>query len=626
MVSRKKKSVAQKKAKIGGLSWFFPTTDHGETHGFADSQLEYFQGDHEKFIARETIQNAVDARLDYDLPVSVVFEKLSMDVSDFPGHDEFLSRLNRCLDFVEGQKNAETFFKSAIGLLKGKKLPVLKISDFNTKGLSGGDEEKDGNWFRLVRAAGISSPKGVAGGSFGIGKGAPFAASSLRTVFYSSVNDKDQLVCQGKARLVSHENEDKDIRQGIGFYGINGYQAIRKNDLIPNIFKRDVRGTDIFVMGYTSVEAWQSKLIKSVLYNFWLAILNGDLEVIFRDKTDIVITKENLHEYLAEYEVNNARFFYESVKSPTQTFEEDLVHLGKVTLFVKKNDGYPGKIMMTRKPKMIVQEKSYRVLREPYAGIFICENDKGNALLRELEPPEHDKWDYARTASGPVAWREMDTFIKKSLKQMAESLTSEPEDIPGLDRYLPDTEDRDNLSPESGIALEETGTALEAESGREVGSQGEYEAAMTGFVSRAGIVTNKQIGTVKHVPPTGPGKGKRGRSTGREEGKDEGVRIKTSSISFRSFVQKTKSGIEYRIAMTCGDEDCEGAIRLVAVGDDGTYPVALESAVDVKTGKKYEIGESLIKGLEIKSGETAKLAVSLESKKKYMLGIETYEG
>lgn len=626
MPKPRRKISSRKKPEREKLCWFFPSTDHGENDGFSDSLLEYFQGDHEKYIARETIQNAVDARLDYNSPVSVVFECYSMPVADLPGHAEILDRLHRCLYFVKGQERAEEFFKLAIALLKGKEVPVLKISDFNTKGLTGGDDEIEGNWYRLVRAAGTSSPKGVAGGSFGIGKGAPIAASCLRTVFYSSINDKSELVCQGKARLVSHLDDKKDVRQGVGFYGVKGYQAIRDASLVPKTFSREDRGTDIFVIGYKSGTDWQQKLIKSVLHNFWLSILNGSLEVTVRDGSEILITKDNLKEILEEYDAEDARFYFEAITKPSQTFEQELKHLGKVSLFVRKEDSYPGRVMMARKPRMLVQEKGYRVLREPYAGVFLCEDDRGNALLRDLEPPAHDKWgDYGRAANGQAALRELDDFIKQSLRTMAESITSEPEDIPGLSNYLPDSDSRDYMPASSGDALEETGTSGSQESGREVGADKNSEGTDSESVIRKGIVTNKQQGPVKHTPPQGPGKGPHGRPTGTEGGDQIGVRINTSSISFRSFIQISKKGLEYHFAINA-KEDCEGAIRIVAVGDDGNYPAEIVSASDAESGKNYETADSMIKGLKMKSGETLKLAVRLSSGKKYALGIETYEG
>jgi len=625
IMKNKREKEQRKNPEQDMLRWDFSSTNHGEEDGFADPLLEYFQGDHEKFVARETIQNAVDARLDYEKPVQVVFERFEVPISSIPECRMLMDRMKRCIKFVTGQGKTERFFRFAISLLKGDKLPVLKISDFNTVGLSGSDDDRSGNWYRLVRIKGTSSPKGVAGGSFGIGKGAPIAASALRTVFYSSINDRGDAVFQGKARLMSHYNEEKDVRHGVGFYGIDGYRAVRDRNLIPDFFSRKDRGTDIFIMGYKSDSDWQPKLIRSVLHNFWLAILSGDLEVVVKDGGDKIISKDTLSKCLEEYDAEDAKFFFESVTNWTQRFEQELKYLGKTVLFVRKQDGYPSKIMMARKPKMLVQEKQYRVLREPYAGVLVCGEDRGNQLLGDLEPPSHDRWDKDRAPDGFAALRELDDFIKQSLKSMGEAITSEPQDIPGLDRYLPDSEDRDYIPQQGTGPIDPTEMFSQEETGREIGALKESSLAEIEKIIRKGIVTNKQTGKVKPMHPEGLGEGPHGRPTGLESGDKEGIRIKTSSISFRSFVQKANSSIEYHFIIT-GKEDCEGAIRLVAVGDDGNYPADLKSAVDTSSGKHYEIADSMIRGLSIKNGETTRIVVLLASKKKYALGIENYEG
>jgi hypothetical protein len=623
MAKKKSAKLKKKSAAQGELCWDFPSTNHGEEDGFADSLLEYFQGDHEKYIAREAIQNAVDARLDYDRPVQVVFEHLTIPVASIPGWEMLKGKMKACLEFVARQEKAEKFFEEAIETLKGAKIPVLKISDFNTNGLSGSDDDRAGNWYRLVRATGTSSPKGVAGGSFGIGKGAPIAASALRTVFYSSINDQGGAVFQGKARLVSHYNKAKDVRQGVGFYGIDGYKGVRNQKLIPPIFKRSERGTDIFIIGYKSTDDWKAKLIRSVLHNFWLTILHGDLEVIVKDGKEAKITKDNLPKYFEEYDAEDAKFFFAATTSWTQKFEQELKHLGKVVLFVKKQDGFPGKVMMARKPKMLVQERAYRVLREPYAGVFLAADDRGNQLLRDLEPPAHDNWDRNRATNGWAALKEIDEFIKASLKSMGDAVTSEPQDIPGLDKYLPDSEERDYL-PQQGEAFEPTELESFEESGREIGASKAGSAGVEA-VMRKSIVTKKVAGKVRPQPPGGPGKGKQGRPTGNGDGTEDGVRINTANISFRSFIPKSKDGFEYNIAIT-GREACEGAICLVAVGDDNSYAVDITSAKDLASKKEYEVSGPMIKGLAVESGKTIRLAVKLGSKKKYALGIENYEG
>ncbi len=624
MPKHHKKSAGGKKK----LEWYFPSTGHGENAGFADPLLEYFEGNHEKFIARETIQNAVDARESYEIPVSVTFERMTVPVSELPQNSELTDRLRRCVAFEKGRKKSEAFFTAAIDLLKSDELAVLKISDFNTKGLSGSDDDVSGNWYRLVRTIGTSDAKGAGGGSFGIGKGAPFAASALRTVFYSSVDRDGHAVFQGKARLVSHHDKTKDVRQGVGFYGISGYQAIRETGMIPDFFKRTETGTDIFIMGYTGEQEWETKLIESVLRNFWLAIHRGDLEVTIKNEaTEKIITAETLPQYLDDYEAENAKFYFDAVTSPSQEFRQELKHLGTVDLYVKKGEGFPKKVMMARKPKMVVQEKEYRVLREPFAAVFLCENDRGNTLLRDMEPPAHDDWNKDRVEkNGWAALQELEGFIKESLKGMNEAITSAPEDIPGLDRYLPESEERESLGKTDALPRDKTEKTGTEESGREVGSVQEPAPVTIDTVVRKGVVTSRQMGSVK--PGTSEGSGgssRKGVPTGGAPGDKKGVRIKTSNISFRSFVQKEKTGFVYHFILT-GRESCEGAIKIVAVGDDSNYTVQLHEATDAQTGKQYKIEESLITGLSIESGKSLRLAVTIPSKKKYALGIENYEG
>ena len=608
----------------GSASWIFPSTSHGEEDGFSDSQLEYFQGDHEKHVARETIQNAVDQRLDYGRPVSVVFERFAMPTAALPGHASLLDTMRRCREFVARQDKAERFFDSASSLLSAGRVPVLKISDFNTHGLSGSDTDKDGNWYQLVRAAGTSSPKGVAGGSFGIGKGAPIAASALRAVFYSSINETGEPVFQGKSRLVSHYDDDQDVRQGVGFYGIDGHRSIRDAVLIPDVFKRKERGTDIFVIGYMTEGDWLEKLIKPILYNFWLTIHHGDLEVTIKDGHETTISKATLMKDLAEHDCGNARFFFEAVTNPTKTFEEkDLQHFGNVSFFVRKQPDYPSEVMMVRKPRMLVRERPFRALREPYAGVLVCADDRGNDLLRELEPPAHDRWDKARHPDGEVALRELDQFIRSSLKSMTEAVSGELQDIPGLDRYLPDSEDRDSAFPGGPTATDPSELATADETGREVGAARELAEAEIDAVSRRAVVVTS---------PAGGGRRRKGEkklrpqplpSPGEEKG--EGKRIRTSDIRFRSFVQRGRDGIEYHFVIT-GREACDGDIRLVAVGDDGSYAADVASAVDADSRDAYKVSGPTIRGLTVGKGETVKLIVRLPSNKKYALGIEAYEG
>ena len=96
----------------------------------------------------------------------------------------------------------------------------MRISDFNTIGLTGSGEEINTNWTNLTKSSGASDKKGTAGGSYGIGKYAPFACSDFSTVFYSTYNIDEEVAYQGVSRLVTFKRkEDDETTQGIGYYG-----------------------------------------------------------------------------------------------------------------------------------------------------------------------------------------------------------------------------------------------------------------------------------------------------------------------------------------------------------------------------------------------------------------------
>ena len=59
---------------------------------------------------------------------------------------------------------------------------ILRISDFNTSGLLGSKEEINTDWTNLTKSSGASDKKGTAGGSYGIGKYAPFACSDFAQI------------------------------------------------------------------------------------------------------------------------------------------------------------------------------------------------------------------------------------------------------------------------------------------------------------------------------------------------------------------------------------------------------------------------------------------------------------
>lgn len=204
------------------LKWQFASTGGGIVDGVSNPELEYFEGDYNYYLAREVLQNALDARLDDNKPVRVEFKLESYTQSMFPKYDEFLTIWNQAKDYWPTNNiKCHNFLDEGLKCLSSNNIDVLKISDYNTLGLNGTDSDKKGSWFGLVKSVGSSNKNEGQGGSFGIGKGAPFAASYLRTCFYSTKNELAQNVYQGVTKLVSFSNEADDVKRGYGSYGLN---------------------------------------------------------------------------------------------------------------------------------------------------------------------------------------------------------------------------------------------------------------------------------------------------------------------------------------------------------------------------------------------------------------------
>jgi hypothetical protein len=615
------------------MTWHFPALDHGESEGLNDPLLQYFGGDHSWYVAREVIQNSVDARADYNSPVTVRFTKFALPAKNLPGMKELRDRLKVCLQRAKSEKNerAEKHYKEALETAISEEIAILRASDFNTSGLTGQDGDKDGRWHRLVKAIGENQPAGVGGGSYGIGKGAPFVASKLRTVYYSTKNEAGEYIFQGKTRILSHTWQGKEHR-GIGFYGIKGYESVRSVAVIPSDFKRSDQGTDLNIIGYRAENGWMKGLAESVLENFWMAIHAGDLEVFISESDkEIDITKSTLLERLTEFSREKGLPYYRSVIAPTRTEKKQLPVLGVCSLYIKQDDGFPKDIVMMRKPKMAVEKWKFRkTLQDAYAGVFICEDDKGNMLLRGLEPPEHNKWNESLDKeNGKKIISEINEWIRGVLQEMAAQEGGDPEDIPELDKFLPFDEDSEKQMQSNKNRKQPSGDIQADESPIEVGAEREeIEDEIEEFVRRPSGMRNLASGGIGAGDNRGDGSGSDG-GTGTAGGdKPVIARVNTSSLKFRTiYAGSNNNDSEYCLVVE-PLADQEGAINIVAVGDDAAvYGVPILSARDWESDKKgYKIKGSFIEGLQLKKGKSIKIRLTIKSRSRYALGIENYEG
>lgn len=632
----KKKSVAKIKMK-----WHFPDLDNGEADGFNDPILQYFEGDYERYIAREAIQNSIDARIEYKEPVPalITFEYKDMPTNTIPGISELKERLSACLKRSQKNKDEKgaAFFNEALQIINSNTIPILRVSDFNTKGLEGGDEDESGSWYKLVRAVGENRMTGAGGGSFGIGKGAPIAASQVHTVYYSTLNTAGEFIFQGKTRLITHEFQGRKKR-GSGFFGIDGYKSVRKKNDIPKDFLRTETGTDVFVIAYKPEgQDWKAELIKSVLTNFWMAVHAGDLVVNFKDKdSNELIDQSSLEQMLLTHLPNDSYQYYLATINPTRKEEKSLPTLGNCELFLRQDPNLIDKrdVLLMRLPKMVVKRRPFRVMNDGFVGVMICNNSEGNKLLRDMEPPKHDEWDYTLAPDKIIAKRalyELFEWMKSILKELANSSKTDPEEIPELDRFLPLEDDGSG----AGLGFDDTKTwngFQSDESPKEVSvSYKETENEIENVVQRFNAMKRASgVGQLESWQQDGSGGGTGtggGQNSETSPTGDAISKINTDSIKFRSIAVKDKTGnVEYCLILN-PSTDQVGAINIIAVGDDSNYAVSISSAADWSDNTLFETKGSMIKNIKLFKGKTRKIRLRLTNERiRYALGIESYEG
>jgi hypothetical protein len=626
--------VASGTGSLSPLEWYFPSTDGGDDDGFNDSLRETFEGKHEHYVARECIQNSLDARADQTEPVTVVFERGSLATSNIPDRQTLIDTLEAARDFSVGQERAGDFYDKALELLSEPTLEVLRIGDYNTTGLDGQDNDSRGGWYRLVRTSGSNSAHGAGGGSFGIGKGAPFAASELHTVFYSTVNSTGGAAFQGKARLSSFVKES-DVRRGIGQLGIGaatrGVGSVRELSAIPSDFRRAEQGTDVFILAYKTPAAdWCDALLKSVIENFWAAIYFGDLEVNFVQQGQVEpilsVNKQNLRQTFDNTAgLELYRPYFDAVADRDRHFTGNLPEIGDVSLYVKKNPSFPRKVQMMRLAKMKVYDRPTSSLSDSYAGVFICESPEGNALLRRLEPPAHDKWDPNRLpAQGPRTMRRIGDWIRQQLKSMSSLANSEPEDIPELSQYLPENDSRQHQTGLTG-GVERTQDQQEIESGSE------SEMAHTDGTVTLMQPRKRELTPLK-PPSGGEGRGGKGGSGGdRSKGGSKAKRTRTQrngevaalldpeKLVFRSR-EVIRDGRRLYQATIHPDASQTGALSLIAIGEAGELGIDIQSAI-AEDGTKFSTDGPLILDVPLVENVPLRLLITLESKRRYALGV-----
>jgi hypothetical protein len=474
--------------------WVF-AAGGGDSEGFNDAALDTFQGHGVQSLVREIIQNSADARSNENEPTIVVFSIFCLLTSEAPEIAGLAPWLQRAWD-AEPLNDAEDdevamkrhdFYRDGLEALNEKTITVLAVHDFNTSGLTGPTsykaKEDHGPWWALVRSTGRNKKTHAgAGGSYGHGSKAPIAYSGVRTVFYYTEFEEDGSKVQrfqGKSILESmdHPHADDQFTSNTGFYGLceseHNPQPLTSGQ-IPAWVTEDRNkfhsgsGTSVLIPipQFESPEDFWNQARTAVVGNFSPAILDGEIVVeLGRESTAKSDSIRNLFSELDKESLDDdARDRLESAETVLfgSRHRDEWEGIGEVVYFYRKGDQLKTRrVGIARSLGMLITRKIERLGptaqyggTEPFDLFIWVRGDQGNQLLRSLENPEHNAFEFDRIKNSEKNQLAKSRFksLVKSIKDLAQNLfgiqIDEQLPLPDLDFLLADFSSDGDGSPD----------------------------------------------------------------------------------------------------------------------------------------------------------------------------------
>jgi len=395
--------------------WLFPHGKNLTRTGHNNSSIEAFLDNIGNSLTREVIQNSLDAKNDLnEEPVRMELKEFSFPTANIPGIEEIKNfALPRAKEMWQEYQETHEFLLGFEKVIQQDKIPILQISDYNTTGLN------SENFESLVEGNNFSTKNNVdSAGSKGIGKAAPFAASDLRMVFYSSNSVKNGVKSTGVLNFVSFPfdlRNKKDITQERGILKTTNDGYLQQQITFGQKERTaEEFGTDIFLIGLKQLGDWKERMIRAVLNNFLVSIFNKELEVIVYGE---LISADTLGKVFESVDAGNLRGaertefiatqnYYKVLTNPESIVvnlpdemveKYDFIHdTTDATLYLLDIEPSNRKILQTRKAGMKIYERGYIDSIINFTGIFQATGVQLNKFLKDLENANHDKWSVDR--------------------------------------------------------------------------------------------------------------------------------------------------------------------------------------------------------------------------------------
>ena len=614
---------------------------------FIDGSTEIFKSGKWAFLAREVIQNSLDAlRPDQEiLKMDIGIDDISTNC--IPDKESIIRHLKGTLAIPNLPERCMKFSKNAKNLLEDDIIRILKISDYNTTGVTG-SEKRNGDtnsaWNALIYDEGNSQKQSEnSTGSFGTGKNAPFALSGLNTVFYVTKDCNGYYACEGVAKLFTSYLDEKKIERKIYYAKRNddsSLEPLNYDDSINNMNKMFLRkevGSDVIIIGVDfDKEQTKKEIIQSVVENFFVIIYEGKLEItVF----EVPINKGTLWSVIEKYcdkpiEYTNSNIKYGYIKQYLSVYSgiydikdinENVNGAGNLRLMIAKGNDISGKwVAMFRSNGMKIFDNNIRTAQQNYSALFFPGDSDVDKFLRSIENPTHDFFDPEVRISDPTErdqaskrYNQIKNWIRNKIEEYTEIEISENDFLEGMEEYiqLDDSENESNVVNNPDIEIvkytnESNVTNPMVESDTKSGVSG-----ITNFKPK------KQESKTKN--------NYRGGSTTKPGDETKGY-IKDYHNKFKFAPKTTMNENVIKLALSLDDYDeSTFNIEIESIGEDNSvsdYIPKIVEAEDLENNKKLEVIDNKIMNIDISDTNIISIKFDKKFESKYKINVYKLRG
>ncbi|UAL08375.1 MAG: hypothetical protein KRP56_03790 [Candidatus Methanogranum gryphiswaldense] len=430
--------------------WKFPKTNSYQKIGINANEIDSRNSPIQTFV-REICQNSNDSSV--KSPVKVVFHKFMINTADFPDVDSFREVLGYCKNETRKiDKNTFAFekYQQRENYLNKQNMTVMRISDFNTTGLIGSNENEDSAtpWNAITLGKGISNKDSQSGGSKGRGKESFYRMSGIGCVFFSTLDTEGYEASLGCSYQITYRDDDNVKHDSVGCYNDENEKHSAHQLFLDPDFSRDVPGTDIYIPAFIDSSNDDDQIKLAVIRDFFVSILEKKLII---DINGVIIDDNSIQYVLgclnpiAEEEVAEINRISELIKcfleGPKYICADYGIYLAK-----SEDNFYVASV----RAGMTISSKFHKLPREKIIGLAIIRSPKASSLLLSAEDISHNEWNIEVTdESRKKDVKNLINAIKGDIRKIADEMTAldmkDSKDAIGLNRYIPVNDENENV-------------------------------------------------------------------------------------------------------------------------------------------------------------------------------------